>query len=198
MNKNENFNSEISENFLLKMDVLSKMFIGSIHAFTGNPTANFLRCDGAAYQKTEFPLLYNVIGDSFKDHYNEKKVLPNGFFAVPDLTARFLSDSMGTGVDATHLTNGKLGDFHTDMMRQIKGYVENVGTWGAGNMQSGALYYDNLSKSVTLHNSGDSTRANINIDTAIDNAIPSGSKANVGFITRPATVNIYFYILAKV
>ena len=172
--------------------------IGTIIAvFSETAPANYLICDGATYNKADYPELaahllaltthsqYEVSGDSTK-------------FKVPDLRGEFLR---GTG------TNGHSGE----------GNGANVGEHQASTEIPAFQVWNNsngTSKiSVTLRNTSDGTSGNVYlnpdsldntptaqrtyINTADVNRINQAQAASYSFAARPTNTSVLFCIATK-
>ena len=95
------FESEVKATVNGVNSVLLGVPIGSITMWAGNnlsiPTG-WLLCDGNAYDKSTYPLLYDVIGDTFKT-----KIIINTKFQVPNLIQRF---PLGASINDGKMNNG--------------------------------------------------------------------------------------------
>lgn len=72
--------------------------IGGVQIFAGKANKipdDFLLCNGQRVKKSEYPKLYDVIGDTYNKYedYNGVAVTapPTGYFRVPDLRGRFIA-----------------------------------------------------------------------------------------------------------
>jgi hypothetical protein len=180
-------------------------FIGSIYTFANgiyNNRENFLLCDGSSYAKKDFQELYSVIGDTYRDHYSGGGELGEDFFVVPDLRLRYLTSD--------RLTES-LGTILPDTMRKITGTFKH--DWDFGPFlnaeksdspnTSGAMtkedddlikYYPNIDYSYPDL----ITKKHLKFDSSFGIEGQEGVESpNVGAKTRPESVIMQFYILAK-
>ena len=106
------------DGFHVKMDaifyenVIFKKMAGVIQMFAGSTApSGWLLCDGSEYLKTDYPLLYAVIGDAYGDT-TKGAVAPSDsdHFRVPDFRGRTgIGTGNGTATGHTDHTIGKLG-----------------------------------------------------------------------------------------
>ena len=93
-------------------NVIFQKMAGVIQMFAGSTApSGWLLCDGSEYLKTDYPLLYAVIGDAYGDT-TKGAVAPSDsdHFRVPDFRGRTgIGTGNGTATGHTDHTIGKLG-----------------------------------------------------------------------------------------
>lgn len=146
-------------------EVMDSVPIGAITAFVGLNTAipdKWLLCDGDLYVGTDYPDLYAVLDDIFKDAF--------GNFTVPDMQDRFLygsgiSDAVGTlgganqhilTVDEipahTHLERSNLGVGALEGIgRRIDAVSSTVTTATQTASTGGGAAHNNMPQYIAVH-----------------------------------------------
>lgn len=82
---------------------------GMVLAWAGNnPPTGSLWCNGAYVIKTDYPILYGVIGDRYNDANP-----PANQFKLPDFRNKFLfgADSISTAISGTNYGNWQIPEF---------------------------------------------------------------------------------------
>lgn len=165
---------------------LRQPFIGAIFPFAAGSGQRdgFLKCDGTAVLKSDYPDLYAVIGDTYKAHHKTPQIPDAKYFVLPNLTDRYLTQGE------------KLGTVLPDTMRRITGMVSNIGRYGHTNTDNnrteGALSFTQIDHATLGGMGGGSSYGNFYFDSF--NCLPP---ENISDKTHPESVVISYYILAE-
>lgn len=114
-------------NYWAKFDPTSFVPVGSVHAFAGrNVPAGYLLCDGRAVQRSDYPLLFNVIGTTYGTPSSAAFNLPNL------MEGRFIQ---GDAEPGTYYNAGLPAITHTHTATTASGgaHTHTGSTGGAGN-----------------------------------------------------------------
>lgn len=134
------------------------------------PPANYLICDGSLYEKTAYPELYAIIGNTFGGD--------NAIFAVPNLTDRFIQGGTNVGEYIEAGLPNITGSFIP------WGYKNNLSPSGAFSQSK-----DNVS---SFDIQGNTSGSQINFDASKSNAIYGNSDT-----VQPPSVVLLYIIKCK-
>ena len=116
-------------------------FVGEVKAFFAETAPNgFLVCDGATYNKADYPQLANLLL-SLTDHSAYEVSGDDTKFKVPDLRGEFLRGS-GTNSHANQGSGGAVGE-HQDGTVQKEVGNSNDYLW-TGNSNKSVINTDNI------------------------------------------------------
>ncbi|MBP5468382.1 MAG: tail fiber protein [Candidatus Riflebacteria bacterium] len=98
--------------------------------YVGDPIPEgFLLCDGSLVSKNDYPELFNVVGYSLDDHQSGE------YFALPDLTGRFLMGRSQTDVHAS-----TVGKYVEPGLPNITGEIKAGAFEASGGVATSAIY----------------------------------------------------------